>query len=118
MVDIDDTLVMHGLDKYIPGATYAKIIDPVYEGEFINLRINEPMVRLVREEIARGSKIFFWSRGGYEWAANVVKSLGFESEYDTEMIVMTKPFAYFDDSPIDKWMPDRVYLDPDKPYKK
>lgn len=116
-VDVDDTLVMHVFDKNIPGATYVDIADPVYEGDFIKMQINEPMVRLVREEIARGSQICYWSRGGYQWAVNVLQALDLDS-YDSEQLVLTKPYAYFDDSEITLWLKDRVYIKPDTCYKK
>lgn len=116
MVDIDDTLVMHGRDKNVPDAVYVDVLDTLYDDTFIKMQVNAPMVRLVREEIVRGSKIIFWSRGGYQWAMNVLTALHFD-EYETELLVLTKPFAYFDDSPVDKWMVDRVYIKPDVPYK-
>lgn len=117
MVDIDDTMVMHGIDKNIEGALYVYVKDPVDCDVELKLRLNEPMLRLVREELQRGSQICFWSRGGYQWALNVVTALGFD-KHDQEIIVMTKPFAYFDDSPVDKWLVDRVYIGPDVVYKK
>ncbi len=119
MVDIDGTLVMHEFDKSIPNAVYVDILDPVYtDGTTIKLRVNEPMLRLVHEEIARGSQVCFWSRGGFEWATNVVTALDLHSYPKAETIVMTKPFAYFDDADVSSWMPDRVYIGPDVPYKK
>lgn len=121
MCDIDDTLVMHGNDKQITDAKYVSIIDPIDACNRILLRVNEPMCRLVQEELTRGSQVCFWSRGGYQWAANVVDALWMSDHLDTdgyECLVLTKPFAYFDDTPVDKWMNDRVYLTPDTVYKK
>lgn len=117
MVDIDDTLVMHELAKDVQGFTYVDVADPIYDDTFIRMKVNEPMVRLVREEIARGSQICYWSRGGFQWAKNVLEALDLDS-YQSEQLVLTKPFAYFDDSPVDKWLVDRVYLKPDVCYKK
>ena len=115
-VDIDDTLVMHEADKDIPGAQYALIKDPVTAG-IIRLRINEPMLRLVHEELSRGSQVFIWSRGGYQWAENVAVALALDA-FLKDIYILTKPFAYFDDSDVSSWMKDRVYLSPDTVYKK
>lgn len=118
MVDIDDTLVMHGQVNLAKSEDeLVNILDPIKRDTFITMRVNLPMVRLVQEEIARGSKVCFWSRGGFLWAYNVLLALKLD-QLPGEQIVMTKPFAYFDDSPVDKWLVDRVYLGPDVPYKK
>ena len=117
MVDIDDTLVMHEFAKDIPGAIYVDVEDPLCLSNKVKLRVNEPMVRLVREEIVRGSQICYWSRGGFQWAYNVLKALDLD-EYKSEQLVMTKPFAYFDDTSCEHWLKDRVYIDPDVCYKK
>lgn len=114
MIDCDDTLVMH-VDpeevKYV--ADFIEVKDPLSE-EFITVMVNEPMVRLLREEHHRGSCVVVWSRGGCEWARNVIRALGLENQVD---YVMSKPLAYFDDKPIQEWLPYRVYIKPDTIYK-
>jgi hypothetical protein len=116
--DIDDTLVVHGNDKNNESFTYVQVPDRVMGGK-LKLRVNESMVRLVREEISRGSQIFFWSRGGFQWASDVVTALGFDHPLlKADLYVLTKPFAYFDDTDCSQWLKDRVYIGPDVPYKK
>ena len=80
----------------------------------IKVGVHEPMVRLLKEESHRGSHIVVWSRGGYEWATNVLKALCIEDYVDQ---VMSKPSAYFDDKDISEWLKYRVYLKPDTIYK-
>lgn len=140
MVDVDDTLVMHeeaqkilvpynasndsemtlafdwsGDNIKIPSSLqFVDVQDPI-EDRKITLRINKPMVRLVREEAARGAYVIVWSRGGYQWAKNVVEALGLSSEVK---LIMSKPLAYFDDKEVSDWLKYRVYLGPDTIYKK
>lgn len=111
--DIDDTLVMHGDPLEGEEAVYVRILDPV-ENRTLTIRVNKPMVRLVKEELHRGSFMLVWSRGGYRWAQSVIQALNLEHE---NMIIMSKPAAYFDDKPCEDWMPDRVYLPSNTPYK-
>lgn len=113
MCDVDDTLVMHR-PIFREHADAVILEDPIEDGEIV-LQINRPMVRLVKEEFERGSYIVVWSRGGYDWATSVVRAVGL-IEY--VHLVMTKPFAYFDDKDVSTWMPDRVYLTPETKYKK
>lgn len=81
----------------------------------IKVGVNQAMVRLVREERHRGGYILVWSRSGYEWATNVVKALGLDGVVHQ---VMSKPIAYFDDTPVEEWLKDRVFLPPDMVYKR
>lgn len=113
-VDVDDTLVMHDLsiNTHRP-VDIVEIQDPI-RARVIELRINKPMVRLLKEEKSRGSCIIVWSRGGYQWATNVVKALNLVEHVDQ---VMTKPLTYFDDKPVEEWLRYRVYLTPDTKYK-
>jgi hypothetical protein len=111
--DVDDTIILHG-DKGHAEYKTVEVPDRV-EGKTLTFRIHEPMVRLLKEEHARGSYIIVWSRSGYQWAHDVVKALGLE---DKVHLIMSKPMVYFDDSPVENWMKDRVYLSPDAHYKK
>lgn len=115
MIDVDDTLVLHEFDKTLPGK-YVRIPDPITPNAYIELRVHEPMVRLVKEEAARGSQLLIWSRGGFQWAENVARALEFD-KLQGEILILTKPFAYFDDSDVSSWLKDRVYIGPDVPYK-
>lgn len=113
--DCDDTLVMHMPLKDIPKEDLVAVIDPIQPlGPKVGLRINRPMVRLLQEAAQRGSFVVVWSRGGVEWAANVVKALDLEPYVD---LCLSKPRVYFDDKPVSEWLTDRVYLGPDTVYK-
>lgn len=110
--DIDGTLI---LPIQSPLGRVIDVKDPVTGVTTIQFRVHEPMVRLLREELARGAVIIVWSRSGFQWAENVMRALGFVS--DAQIYIMSKPMVYFDDKPVDEWLRDRVFLDSDKPYK-
>lgn len=114
MVDCDDTLVMHVDGSLYYDEDVVKVKDPLFPSKNITLLPNLPMIRLLMEEHHRGSCVIVWSKGGYEWATNVVKALGLENKVD---YVMSKPMAYFDDKPIQEWLPYRVYIKPSEIYK-
>lgn len=111
-IDVDDTLVMHG-DNSVNGE-FISILDPLNVTKKITLRINKPMIRLLKEERFRGSHVVVWSRGGYKWAENVINALGLQKYVDQ---IMTKPVTYFDDKPVEEWLKYRVYFGPDAKYK-
>lgn len=113
MVDIDGTLVMH--DKPLNALTTDIVIvnDYVSEGPITVWR-NNPMIRLVQEEAARGAYLIAWSRGGFEWATAVLLALKLDKAVQQ---VITKPFAYFDDIDCAVWLKDRVYIEPGVSYK-
>lgn len=107
--DCDDTLIIGaGPGKKI------EILDPT-GGPDISTFAHEPNIRLLLEEKARGSFVIVWSRGGYQWANNILTALGLMDRVD---LVMSKPLVYFDDTPIEKWLPYRVWLEPNMNYKK
>lgn len=112
-VDIDDTLVT--AYKSDSRNKAVKIEDPLNPGIYLKMSVHEPMVRLVKEESHRGSFIVIWSRGGHEWATSVIKALDLQNYVN---IVMSKPMVYFDDTPIEKWLTYRVYLEPEMRYKR
>lgn len=113
--DIDGTLILHvphpvnDLDKVF----LIKVIDPVTQTT-IYVNPHSTMIRLMREEHARGGTIKVWSRGGWAWAEAVITALGLTNLVDE---VMSKPYAYYDDVPIADWLTNRVYLTPGAPYK-
>lgn len=114
-VDVDGTLIIHvDPDDTSHGLKLLDVLDPVTNSHVI-VGINEPMVRLVKEEWHRGSHVFVWSRGGYAWAANVVKALGLAP---CVHFVLSKPLVYFDDLESSEWLKHRVFLDPKTVYKK
>lgn len=108
--DVDETLVCH---DPLTCSNKVYISDRV-SGKLMLFGINEPMVRLLREEKDRGSYVIVWSRAGHAWASAVVKALELEDCVD---LILTKPRVYFDDKPVDFWMKDRVYLEPGTKYK-
>lgn len=90
-----------------------EVEDPL-TGSFIEVMVNKAMVRLLKEEKHRGGYILVWSRSGWEWARNVIQALELEKYVDQ---IMSKPVVYFDDTPIQDWLKDRVFLDFDFKYK-
>lgn len=111
--DVDDTLIMTSEESPKNPAVQVIVVDPLTEVQ-LRFRKNFPMIRLLEEEHRRGSTIIVWSRGGWEWAEAVIKALGLENKVQ---LVMSKPMVYFDDRPIEEWLPYRVYLGPDTQYK-
>lgn len=110
--DIDDTIVMH---TWTPDQLKDTVdIPDAITGGFIRVLPNQAMIRLVKEEKARGAYVMAWSRGGYQWAADVILAVGL---YDYVDIVLSKPLAYFDDKNVSEWMTDRVYIGPNTKYK-
>lgn len=112
--DIDGTLIMHLSAAQLATTPKVDVYDAVTK-KFITVGINLPMVRILREQAHRGACIKVWSRGGWEWAANVIKALGLVSCVDE---VLSKPLVYFDDVPVEQWLPYRVFISSDTIYKK
>lgn len=115
LVDVDETLVMHSDPSVIGGKfiNSIEISDP-YSSSFIKVWLNEPMIRILREERRRGAHTIVWSKGGYAWAEAVIKALCLEEYVDT---IMSKPFVYLDDKDVSEWLKDRVYIKPTVTYK-
>lgn len=112
--DIDGTLVVHIKEKdNVCTLELVSVYDPL-EGAHILLRKNLPMIRILKEEHARGAYVVVWSRGGFEWASNVIEALELQDYVD---LIISKPHIYLDDVEIKDWLKDRVYLDPDTTYK-
>lgn len=112
-VDVDETLVIH--ENPLSYSRFVQVSDPHEVGKTITLGVNEPIIKVLKDEKKRGSFITVWSRSGYAWAAAVVTALELGEYVD---IVMTKPISYIDDKPVEQWLTDRVYLHPDTVYKK
>jgi hypothetical protein len=110
--DVDGTLIIHE-KNFIELNDRVQVLDPV-TNEYLTFRINKPMVRLLKEEYKRGSCIKVWSRGGWEWANNVVIALNLEPLIHE---VLSKPLVYMDDSEVSAWLKDRVFIGPDERYK-
>lgn len=112
--DVDDTLILHLSEKKLKKYDTIEVQDPLNKSETITVGVHAPMVRLLKEEYARGAHVIVWSMGGYEWAESVIKALGL---YDHVHQIMSKPIVYFDDKPIEEWLRYRVYLKPNTVYK-
>ncbi len=112
--DVDGTLILTKTLQDPPGSRYVEVYDKV-EDKRIVVRVHEPNVRLLLEELSRGSHVIVWSRSGYEWAKAVLDAMNIDHE---RLLVMSKPLVYFDDMEVTEWLKDRVFLSPDAPYKK
>lgn len=108
MFDCDDTLVEWVWDK----VKLEKVQDQLVEfntpsshqaelGNKLALFPIQDSINLLKAEKASGSTIVVWSAGGWQWAAEVVRGLGLESQVD---LIMSKPIGYVDDLASDKWM--------------
>lgn len=110
--DVDGTLIVENTKDFV-GRT-VEVWDTITK-KHLTFRVNEPMVRLLLEEHHRGNYVLVWSRGGKEWATEVIKALQLDSKVH---LVMTKPIVYFDDLPVENWLKDRVFIDAKVNYKK
>jgi hypothetical protein len=111
--DVDNTLIIP-LDS--PNGGFVHVVDPLCSlNSRITFRIHEPNLRLLKEELARGSVVLVWSRSGYQWAHNVMQALGFTTH--DNLYILSKPTIYFDDVEVGHWLKDRVFLDANQPYK-
>jgi hypothetical protein len=111
-IDVDSTLVFTPSKSDPEDSVYVQV-DDILSGQ-LKMRVNRAMIRLLKEEHHRGSHIIVWSRGGWEWAKNVVTALDL-TEYVHD--IYSKPKSYFDDKDVSEWLKDRVYLGPDENYK-
>lgn len=105
-IDCDDTLVLW--KDPVDGEETVLVKDP-YDGQLVRLVVHKPHVKLLKDRSARGCAIVVWSQSGSQWALAVVEALGVQ---DYVTLVISKPFAYVDDLPINEWLPKRTYLDP------
>ena len=113
-VDVDGTLVLPLTKKSRSPNRKVDVYDSITK-KFIKMEVHEPNVRLLVEEHHRGSYVIVWSRGGFQWAANVVKALDLTPKVD---LVLTKPLLYIDDLKINEWLKYRVFLDANARYKR
>jgi hypothetical protein len=110
--DVDETLITYTMPFCL--AEEVRIPDPVYPGKFVVAYRNEAMIRLLKEERLRGNYTIVWSRSGFAWAETVILALGLESYVK---LIMSKPLVYFDDTPIEEWCRDRVFIPATTKYK-
>ena len=112
--DVDKTLIIP-IDPKNPVPGRKVDVWDTITGNYIKMIAHEPMVRLLIEEFHRGSHVIVWSRGGFDWATAVIQALDLVPFVHD---VYSKPTIYFDDVPVEKWLTDRVYLEPDMIYKR
>lgn len=118
--DVDGTLIYHvrQTSQLNVGETILNVQDPLDASKNIKVGVNRNMVRLLKEEYQRGSRVIVWSRGGWQWAQNVVKALDLGKRLERDIIIMSKPLVYFDDLPVEQWLQHRVFIEPATPYKR
>lgn len=110
--DVDDTIVMHG--KIRKGQRTVAYTCP-YTDEQKIVRVNEPMVQVLRERLARGTSVLVWSKSGYKKAVAILRAL----KIDHKNLYVTSKFKdYADDKDISTWSGERIWLDPDCGYGK
>lgn len=114
--DVDDTLVLHDLEKYsdLPTVTF---VDPVC-GTTRTLAYHPAHVRVLTERLARGAHVKVMSAGGFAWAEAVVTALGLSHYSDEQLECSTKPSAMFDDLPIEQALIKTIYLNPHSKWKR
>lgn len=104
--DVDSTLVFsyHELEKQVDRKQLSKMKVVSIDGRpFIP---HEEHVETIRDFKARGHNVVVWSAGGAAWAATVVFKLGLDEVVD---LCINKPDWYFDDLPVNKWMPKNIH---------
>jgi len=102
--DCDDTLVMWD-NKY---KQYCEVTDKwntklftCYEMTY-DLVPHETQIKYLKDSKTKNKNtIIVWSAGGWEWAQEVVRTLGLEEYVDA---VMAKPVSYVDDLHCSEWM--------------
>lgn len=109
-VDIDNTLIFWRKAKR--GEKTLRYTCP-YTKEQFQVVLHQPNIAIVKERLARGATILFWSASGYQKAAAVVKALGIVGP---GVLVASKPVGYLDDIACEEWMGKRIYLEPDCGY--
>ena len=114
--DVDETLITHDAANLGTrnASELAVFVKNPHTNENIVVYKNLPMIRCLIEEKARGGFIVVWSMGGNAWAKNVLTELELDDKVD---LVMSKPFAYFDDKPVESWLKYRLFIEPKTLYK-
>lgn len=92
--DVDDTLV-------IWGSKSEDLLAFDNNGMIEMLQPNWEVIRFLKETKRHGGTVIVWSKGGWDWAMEVVKTLKLEEYVD---LCITKPTRYVDDLHCDKWM--------------
>lgn len=94
--DVDDTLVSWDYPERPDDAKYAVGFTDPSSGAVWMLTPIQKTIEALKQGKRAGSTIVVWSAGGWEWAQEVVKTLGLEEFVDA---VISKPNRYYDDLP-------------------
>lgn len=103
-IDIDETIILW-VDDIKP--TPKEAVEFNFYGQTIYAIPHEDHIRLMKASAARGRNTVVWSGNGKAWVKEVLTKLGLA---DLDVLVMTKPVGYLDDSPAQNWMGQKVYL--------
>lgn len=108
-VDVDGTLVIVYADYMEKDQPQG--VEPIMSVDDSKFYPHKIHIDMVKEFKHRGFNIIVWSQGGSDWAESVVKKIGLEDYID---VIMPKPSWYFDDAPVEKFMPEntRIYKAP------
>lgn len=73
------------------------------------LKVNWPLVEIVKDYHARGHNVIVWSAGGASWAHSIVEVLKL-TEY--VHLIINKPSWFYDDLKAEQFMPEvhRVHV--------
>lgn len=104
--DVDETLVFWNTNED-PFDDIITIVDPYISGTTIDLVPHDRHISLLKRNKGQGRNIVVWSAGGADWAKTVVYALGIEEYVD---VIMAKPTSYVDDTPMEAWGCQRIYL--------
>ncbi len=103
-IDVDETLIMW-VDDIKP--TPKEAVEFNFYGQKIYAIPHEDHIRLMKASVARGRNTIVWSGNGKDWVKEVLTKLDLAN---LDVLVMTKPVGYLDDSPAQNWMGQKVYL--------
>lgn len=106
--DVDDTLVSWDMPGYGDGDSSRAVAftDPSSGATWLLTPIEKTIEALKQCKLA-GSTIVVWSAGGWDWAQEVVKTLGLEAYVD---LVTSKPNRFYDDLPANEILGTRYDL--------
>jgi len=107
--DVDDTLIMWD-HKISDNFRLIKVEDPNMPGHMMTFLPHLSHINLLKRNYNQGRIVIVWSAAGSKWASTIVKALKIE-EFVT--LILEKPKMYCDDTPIEHWAPQRIYLNKD-----
>ncbi len=102
--DIDQTLVSSRRTHKLPGDI---AVENPYTQQIVYVKPHIGHVDLLKEMHGRRRFIVVHSAAGVKWALAVVKALKLEKFVDR---VETKMLGYIDDTPVEKWLNNRIFL--------